>query len=138
MNQTNVAEEFDWVTERAKCTPFKVFEVLRAQVEEDMKKRNVLASDALTRKTFSFTSNANLFAVSYNAFGTNKGIIFQLTETGVDINDIESRENLYRGILTLSNEGRCLLVVAEVEYNFWQFRKLALHELFFVNREVVP
>jgi len=38
MNQTNVAEEFDWVTERAKCTPFKVFEVLRAQVEEDMKK----------------------------------------------------------------------------------------------------
>jgi hypothetical protein len=39
--------------------------------------------------------------------------------------------------LTLSDDGNCHLRVGETEYTFWQFRKLALHDLFFVDKEII-
>jgi hypothetical protein len=135
----NIPEIFDWVSERAKCTPFKVFERLRLQVREDMDKRNLLPAETgvLLRK-FSFQEDGNWFAVVYCPYGTNQGIRFSINENGVVVKDIESRNVLHEGILTISDDGGCRLKVGGTEYNLWQFRKLALHELFFVNREIVP
>ena len=32
-----------------------------------------------------------------------------------------------------SNDGQCRIKVGEIEYNFWQFRKLTLEDVFFTN-----
>lgn len=135
---TNIPDSlanFDWVSARAKCTPFKIFEVLHSHVQQDIQKRNLLPAEIAAHKTFSFQSNGNWFAVVY---GGNKGIKFVLTENGIKVEDIESRRILHEGVLVMSDDGQCRLRVGSVEYDLWQFRKLALHDLFFVNREIVP
>jgi hypothetical protein len=126
---------FDWIKERAKCTPFKVFEILHSQVEQDIHSRNQLSDDVVAHKTFSLQSNGEWFAVVY---GGNKGVKFVQTEYGIQIQGMPFREVLHTGILMLSNDGQCRLKVVDEEYDLWQFRKLALHDLFFVNQEIVP
>jgi len=53
----NSFANLDWVSERAKCTPFTVFEVLRSQVEKDVERRNALNAQVPAHKTFTFQSN---------------------------------------------------------------------------------
>jgi hypothetical protein len=129
---------FDWIAVRAKCTSFSVFEVLRGQVKQDMESRNALNTQIPANKTFSFQSpNGHWFAVVYQAHGVNKGVIFKINENGVTAEDIESQKLLCNGILVISDDGQCRLRVGQVECDLWQFRKLALHDLFFVNQEIV-
>jgi len=138
---TNLPDSFanlDWVSERAKCTPFAVFEVLRSQVQQDMTRRNSLNAQLPAHKTFIFLSNGEWFAVVYQVLGQSKGVIFRVSPTGVVARDIESQKPICEGVLVISNDGQCRLRVEQVECDLWQFRKLALHELFFVNQEVVP
>lgn len=125
---------FDWVSERAKCTPLKVFEALRAQVRTDMEIRNSLSAQLPAHKTFSFQENGQWFAVVY---GNCKGVKFELTKSGVMVRDIASFNPICNSVLTLSDDGQCRLRIDQTEYDLWQFRKLALHDLFFVNQEIV-
>jgi hypothetical protein len=137
---TNIPDSFanlDWVSERAKCTPFTVFEVLRSQVQRDMDRRNSLNTQLPARKTFVFQSNGEWFAVVYQVLGQSKGVIFRISLTGVIVRDVESQKVICDGVLVISNDGQCRLRVEQTECDLWQFRKLALHDLFFVNQEIV-
>jgi archaellum component FlaF (FlaF/FlaG flagellin family) len=67
----------------------------------------------------------------------SKGIKFNITQNGIAVQDVESQAILYNGILIISNDGQCRLRVDQAEYDLWQFRLLALHDLFFVNQEIV-
>ena len=125
---------FDWVSERAKCTPFKVFQVLRVQVKRDIEIRNALTVEIPASKTFSFQGDGQWFAVVY---GNCKGVKLDLSDSGIEVLDVASAKPIFRGILTLSDDGQCRLRVEQKEYDLWQFRKLALHDLFFINQEIV-
>jgi len=76
--------------------------------------------------------------VVYQVLSQSKGVIFRISLTGVIARDIESQKTICDGVLVISNDGQCRLRVGETECDLWQFRKLALHDLFFVNQEVVP
>jgi hypothetical protein len=128
--------DFDWVSERAKCTPFKIFELLRTQAQSDMQKWNLLTAETAIKKTFTLESYGTWFAVVYKVGEMSKGVMFSITGNGVNVQDVESRTLLHEGILTISNDGHCRLRVGQTECSLWQFRKLALQDLFFVNREV--
>ncbi len=134
----NSFANLDWVSERAKCTPFSVFEVLRSQVQQGVTRRNSLNAQIPAHKTFTFQSNGEWFGVVYQVHDQSKGVIFRITPNGVIARDIESHAPICNGVLVISNDGQCRLRVEQVECDLWQFRKLALHDLFFVNQEVVP
>jgi hypothetical protein len=142
---TNIPDSlanFDWVSERAKCTPFTIFEVLRSQVEQDVNRRNALSVQLPAHKTFIFQANGEWFAAVYQNYGMSRGVKFRVSQNGITVRDVESNALLYEGILIISNDGQCRLRVDQganqAECDLWQFRKLALHDLFFVNQEVVP
>ena len=134
----NIPEAFDWVAERAKCTPFRIFESLRQQVREDMEKRNRLSAETgIVPISYLFQEEARWFAVvRLGTYGhVLSGVLFSLTPDGITVADAVSRDVICNAALTISDDGNCRLKVGANEYNLWQFRKLALQELFFVNRE---
>lgn len=135
----DIPEVLDWVKERAACTPYAIFETLRNQVEGDMKTRNSLSAESgFPKRNFTFQGEGNWFAVVLPRHLENsKGVTFNVAPTGITVRGIETRNVLFQGVLTLSDDGKCRLKVGDTEYNLWQFRKLALHDLFFVDQEVV-
>ncbi len=134
-----IPEVLEWVKERAACTASAMFETLRNQVESDMQARNALPVESgFIKRNFTFQGEGNWFAVVLQRrLEGSKGVSFYLTPVGVLIRDVETRAVLHNAVLTLSDDGRCRFKVDKTEYNLWQFRKLALHDLFFVDQEVV-
>jgi hypothetical protein len=135
-----IPEVLDWVKERAACTPLAIFETLRKQVKSDMEARNSLsAENGFIKRNFNFhDGDGSWFGVGLpRRHSDSKGVTFHLTPVGVTVRDIETRNVIYEAALTLSNEGKCRLKVHNDEYNLWQFRKMALHWLFFEDQEIV-
>jgi hypothetical protein len=125
-------EDFDWISARAQCEPFKVFERLRAQVKEDVAKRASLPTNG-THIAFSFEEGNDWITASKKILDKYEGVTFMLTPNGIAAHDL-SNTFKHVGNLTISDEGRCMLRVDSRELYLWQFRKLALHDLFFFVR----
>jgi hypothetical protein len=134
-----IPEVLDWVKERAACTPFFIFEILRNQVKADMEGRNALPEESgFIKRSFNFNEQGNWFSVVLpRRHADSKGVSFHITSTGVAVKDIETRLVIYQAVLTLSDDCKCRLKVGDTEYNLWQFRKLVLHGLFFEDQEIV-
>lgn len=131
-------EDFDWVSARAQCEPYKVFQCLRAKVKEDTEKRNSLPNDGSSLVIFSFEEGNDWITASKKILGRYEGVTFTLTPNGITARDL-SRNFAHIGILTLSDDGRCMIKVdsnskdrPSKELTLWQFRKLALQDLFFI------
>jgi hypothetical protein len=125
-------DEFDWVSARAQCTPFAVFEKLRAQVKVDMERRNSLMRDGDLASPFSLGTGPEWFSVSSKTLDKYRGVTFTLTANGVAVHDATSHTKICDAALMISDEGHCVLRVGSTELKFWQFRKLALQDLFFI------
>jgi hypothetical protein len=134
-----IPEVLDWVNERARCTPSIIFETLRSKVEDDIRARNLIGPQhGFPKRNFELKVDANWFAVIQQQFpGRAKGVFFHLTPSGIKTRDSETSRDLLEASLTLSDDGKCRLKVGETEYNLWQFRKLVLHDLFFVDQEIL-
>lgn len=127
----NVPQEFDWVTAICECSPAKVFERLRAQVEDDVKKREATLRDAQRmRYSFSFASNGGSFTAMVEGKNVHQSVIFTTTDSGILVRD-EHDIVMLKAEVTVSNEGICKLRVEGQELDLWQVRKLALEDLFF-------
>jgi effector-binding domain-containing protein len=94
-------EDFDWVSARAQCEPFKVFEKLRAQVKEDVKKRDSLPKDGIF-VAFSFEEGNGWITASKKILDKYEGVTFTLTPNGITAQDL-SRSFTHTGNLTLSD-----------------------------------
>ena len=127
--------DFDWVTERHACSPSIIITKLRMQVEKDVEKRKELMTPAeKERMAFSLIDEDRRFVVQVE--GRNhlyRGVKFGLTLTGITVHDVASGKVIHEAALTLSDDGECRLRVEDKEYDLWQFRKLALHDIFFGN-----
>jgi hypothetical protein len=134
-----IPESWDWVTARTGCTPYRVFENLRRDVENDVRLRNALsAQQGFLSRNFVLQGDGDWFAVVLQYVGGRKGVYFRITSIGVDVIDVPTNRSICEAALTISDDGLCRLKVGSVEYNQWQFRKLVLHPLFFEDREIIP
>src|ERR1035441_10311555 len=122
------SDEFDWVSARAQCTPFAVFERLRMQVKADMEKRNSLMRDGELMSPFSLETGPEWFSVTSKTLDKYGGVTFTLTVNGVAVHDATSGAHLHHGVLMISDEGGCVLRVGPTELKLWQFRKLGLQD----------
>jgi|ERR1035441_4040488 hypothetical protein len=124
------ANDFDWVTAQAACSSASVFERLRMQIEQDVKIRQALRpKNALY--DFRFVSEGKRFVVIVEGNEIYKAVRFSLSDTAIDVHDAAVERPMFQASLTLGDDGECRLKVGDKEYDFWQFRKLALEDVFF-------
>lgn len=128
-----IPQDLDWVSERAKCSPGTVFSALESQVKADVERRESLrnANEMQYGVGFSLRSGAYAFQVTVNRMSEVMGTaIFEKTAVGINVR--YKNGSILAGVLTLGNDGRCRLRVADSEeLEFWQFRKRSLEPLFF-------
>jgi hypothetical protein len=138
MNQI-LADDFDWISARAECSPSQVFQKLRLQLKNDVEKRNAIRTEnEKSRYVFTIHSDTrriSVFVEGQLEYGDtfNEGVVFSRTYTGIDVHKGTSDELLFQATLTLSNDGVCRLRIGDTEHSLWQFRKLALEEVFFTK-----
>ena len=132
MNDTQAisGEAFDWVKARLACSPEKVFQHLKLEVTADVASRNT-APTSMGKWQFDMTSHNGSFVVFVKGRDSNKGAVtFEQTERGIDVKN-EKDAIVLSATLTINNSKECRLKVSGQEYEPWQFRKMALEELFF-------
>jgi hypothetical protein len=132
-HQSNQPEKdkskFNWVTERSSCSLPKIFQVLRLQVEEDVKARNALRPKNSPYE-FSVKETGSDFTVFYEAKDVSRSVIFSLAEHGILVRGDKGNEMFEVG-LTFTDQGECNLIVNEEPREFWQVRRMALEDLLF-------
>jgi hypothetical protein len=133
MNQPNVAT--NWVRARSQCSPVEAFRELEQQIKADVETRNSLRTVLETRYevNFVFHPGEEAFQVSIWRGGIQlERVIFGRVPGGISVDYTNAGRPGITGILTLSKGGECLLRVKGLEeHSFWQFRKLALEDIFF-------
>ena len=120
---------FDWVRERINCSPGGVFEQLALDVRTDVDTMNSQRKPNDQTK-IEFVRNHNRFSVallpSNAAFPP---INFSIAGEVIRVENGSSID--LTATLTLSDAGECRLRVHGAEKEQWQFRRMALEELFF-------
>jgi hypothetical protein len=134
-----VSTDFDWVSARAACSSSQVFRSLQLEVQTDVEKRNEIRTpNEKSKYLFRYAANESRFSVFVESLFTEMkeleqiGAIFVRTPSGVDVQTL-ANQLLLRGEITLSNDKKCRIKVGDVEYDSWQFRKLALQNVFFIE-----
>jgi hypothetical protein len=132
--------EFNWVTERAKCSLAAVFEQLRLWVQDDIEERQSLrAKDSIDGEGFSHGFHVSTARNSFSVMLAGQGrldekptVIFTLEENSIAVSAREDKL-LFRFTVTLNREGRCVAKMGGSgnEMEFWQIRHKALEALFF-------
>lgn len=129
---TERREDFDWVTARGLCSPAQVFETLRMQVDRDVAIRISLIRQEPKQYKLSIANDDKKFSVLVEGHEVYRVARFALTDAGIDVYDAPDRLKIHAG-LTLGDDGECRLKVGDKEYDLWQFRRLALEEILFID-----
>jgi hypothetical protein len=128
-----IPKELDWVTERAKCSPESVLQLLEIQAKTDVETRIQLrnATELQYGVEFSFREGSGAFQIVVHRMGEIMGsAIFERFPDGIRVTYKD--HSSFAGVLTLGNDGQCRLRVGDSEeLEFWQFRKKALEPIFF-------
>lgn len=119
-------KDFDWVTELFSCTPFKVFEKLKLQVERDVKTRNEMFSKE-ARYHFSTEADGRDLLVLSQSDASQESVKFSLTNDGIAVH---KKNETLKVVLTLNDKGQCRPKINGKECEFWQLRMMALEDLF--------
>jgi hypothetical protein len=132
-HQTNQPDKdkskFNWVTERSNCSLPKIFQTLRAQVEEDVKARNGLRP-ANAPYEFSVEVNGTDFSAVLVAGDVRSSVNFVLADHGILVRGGQGNQ-MFEVSLNFTPEGQCKLIVNDEPRELWQVRRLALEDLFF-------
>jgi hypothetical protein len=120
---------FDWVTERSSCSLPKVFNVLRLQVEEDVKTRNALRP-SLSPYEFFITEDTGEFKVLLKAKELQQAVTFSLGDRAIQVRDGQDNK-MFDVTVTFDVTGKCRLQVNAEDREFWQLRRMALEDLMF-------
>jgi hypothetical protein len=140
MTQASSQEEFDWVTAQSTCNAAAFFDRLKAGVKNDVQRRNSLPGRN-ARVAFEFFEDEDgQFEVtravgSASGSGRIEGVVrFQRRGRRIEVSG-EDIDVLLTGVMTLDPEGHCRVVVGEAMYAEWEFRRMALEQLFFLDDE---
>ena len=135
-------DNFNWVTEQAKCSTQKMFEQLRAGVQADVQSRNAIF-DRQDHWRFEFHDDEDGFEVTRlvvppsgvpptarNMSRVTASVQFTRTGRRIHVHG-EDVDVEFVAIVTLDATGQCLFAVGEMFYADWQIRRMALELLFF-------
>jgi hypothetical protein len=128
-------DNVDWVTTRFRCSIGQAFERLRAEVGEDVKQREELRpkDERHSHYAFSFAdSHAKHFSAIVEGHQIHEHVKFELHDHWISARLKDGKD--LKVTPTINDDAECVLRVDTKEYNFWQFRKLVLEELFFYPR----
>jgi hypothetical protein len=120
---------FDWVTERSSCSLPKVFNVLRLQVEEDVKTRNALRPN-YSPYEFSLIEDTEEFKVLLKAKELQQAVTFSLGDRAIQVHDGQDNK-MFEVTASFDDTGKCRLQVNAEDRDFWQVRRMALEDLMF-------
>ena len=128
----DIPKDFNWVTQRAECVPFRVFKQIQVEIEADLNLRNGLlnATQKADGVGFSLDAKGEHFFIHRNGVRLITMIQFRLHNAIIEVRDADNK-SILEATLTLNDEGRCMLVVAGKELETWQFRRRALENLLF-------
>ena len=120
---------FNWVVERTKCSAQQVFKELELGVKEDADTMN---SQRPPHAHYKFTvcqlAGGRFSVIREEPRGIpSVEFVLEGNQIRVSINDVVK----FTATLTLNNEGQCRLKVKDAELEQWQFRRMALEDLFF-------
>jgi hypothetical protein len=122
-------DDFDWVTERHKCSVLAKFKELELRVGEAVSSRKGLRIERADKEGFEFVTHGSAFVV---ARGVNRGVEFRLDGERIVIEKTGSaRPANVVAVLTLNKNGDCRFRVGDEELQAWQLIRLALEDLFF-------
>lgn len=126
-------ERFNWVQACHDCGSIAAAAVrLYAEVEADVETRKTLREErGETAITFRLDGNATDFTVISERVQEYRGARFQVLDRTIVVSDAFTKKILMRATPTLDDEGNCKLKVGVLELEFWQFRRRALHNIFF-------
>jgi len=119
--------DLDWVTARHQCSLDSIFNQLATQVQADVETRKALSSGTPLRCD---VENHVISVILEGIPGMADSVHFCKTESGIEVWD-KNRKHMFVGTPTLNDEGECRLKVKGEEKELWQFRKMALEDLFF-------
>jgi hypothetical protein len=120
---------FDWVSERSSCSLPKVFNVLRLQVEADVKTRNALRLNYSPYEFF-LAEDTGEFKVLLKAKELQQTVTFSLGERAIQVRDGQDNK-MFEVTVAFDEKGKCRLNVNGEERDFWQVRRMALEDLMF-------
>jgi hypothetical protein len=125
-----VPEDFEWVTARAGCSPARVFQRLKLEVEGDVKERNALLAPGAgyTFDTITVEGAITVFLESDGA-SVRRSVVFKQTDAGISVCD-GSNLPVLEATLTLNDQGKCVFRIEGRECSSWQLRLRALENLF--------
>jgi hypothetical protein len=124
--------EFDWVTARSDCSLGAIFEKLRVQVGEDVKKRQALRGQGAQYYGFTLLEEPKSVGVMLEHMhdDLHRIVRFRLAKNAIEVVD-ENGKVKFVATPTLNDEGECRLKIEGIDRDLWHLRKLALEELFF-------
>jgi len=123
-------KDFDWVAARAACSLPKVFQQLKLEIEADVKARNEKRGENPYYEFSLIAKNGNLVILVSGNNLPQKTVTIKLTTKGISVHDTDD-DFMFEATLTLNNEGECRLKIDNQERDFWQFRRMALEDIFF-------
>ncbi len=125
-------DNFDWVEARSTCSAAVIFEQLKEQLREDVDKRQKLREGPPWYFGFRFIEQGRRVTILKEGNQIHRVVAFRLAEKAIEVTDEEGNVK-FSAVPTISDDGKCRLKVKgqEKEKELWQFRKMALDELFF-------
>lgn len=125
--------DFDWVTEREKCSLKEVFEALRLGIREDVDTRNSTLSDDPDTATLKIAEAAGTIRVYwhdvYSPSLSQKFAEFALKKQNITVTNQDGV--LFEAFVGLNDEGDCKVKISGKELDVWQVRRRALEQLMF-------
>jgi hypothetical protein len=122
--------QYNWVTERSKCSLREALLRLQRETEKDVEVRNALRPEGV-KYQFSLAPNADAFVVSLSGFGMPSSSVCVRLEKGYIAVYDDARNEMFQARITLNDDGECRFLIDGNERAFWQFRRRALDRLFF-------
>lgn len=131
-----MSDPFDWVAARSECSVFNVFVKLKAEIEADIKARNVqLQAEEKQRVIGLVVTSAVSFAVTLTGNGIpHRTVSFSLIGEVIVFRD-DQKDVSIAATLTLNDKGECRLKIGNDERESWQFRRTTLENLFWHAEE---
>lgn len=124
-------QDFRWVKAVRSCSAFEVFKLLQGECAQDVEDRNEIRSGAEQRLViFAISAHGGKFLVTRQGTQISSSVRFECRPASIVVLDDDEHVFL-EASLAVNDLGECRLRVGEDELTRWQFRRRALHDLFF-------
>ena len=126
MTQDNVKRlNSDWVKVRGECSIAAMFAKLKLEIKQDIENLKAISPTV----TFKLVESGNSFIVVRAIRYQNVEINFDLADSKIHVS--RQGHTYLTATVTLDDDGECRFLTSEKALESWQFRRMALENLFF-------